>query len=197
MRSFFYNLDSTILLANTSRNVELFKLCQDVKNYVMSGSFTKYKKAKTLLSFWGEPDSLVESMIGMKQSTVRVTRRNLSNELYEIFGYDFFTLISVGGTREIAEGRYRLNLAIKTISADTYIYRELINKINSSSGYNDDIDIKSCALEIDFLLRHSKQRVEKELENLDMDKLAYLIRMLNNESGSISNIHNLVKCFER
>ena len=52
-------------------------------------------------------------------------------------------------------------------------------------------------MEIQFLLKHSKNTIEKELSMLDKNKLAYLIRMLNNESGSISNIHNLVRCFEK
>lgn len=197
MRSFFYSLDKTMSDARITRNEDLFKLCYDVKNYVMTGNFTGYKKAKMLLSYWGEADSFVASMTGMKQGTVRVTRRNLSNELYELFGYDFFNIIATGSKKDISEGRYRLGLVMKDISADSFLYRELINNVVLGSEYNDDIDIKSCALEIDFLVKHSKNRIEKELEMLDKDKLAYLIRMLNKESGSITNIYNLVKCFEK
>lgn len=197
MRSFFYSLDKTMSDARISKNENLYKLCYDVKNYVMTGTFTRYKKAKILLSYWGETDSFTSTMTGMKESTIRVTRRNLSNELYELFGYDYFNVISTGADSAIAEGRYRFNLVIKDISADSFLYRELINSIVAEAEYNDDIDITSCALEIDFLIRHSKNRVEKELAMLNKDKLAYLIRMLNNESGSITNIYNLVKCFEK
>lgn len=197
MRSFFYNLDKTMSDARINRNNELYKLCDDVKQYVLEGSFTNYKKAKMLLSYWGEPDSFVTSMTGMKEGTVRVTRRNLSNELYELFGYDFFNAIAIGDKKAISEGVYRLGLVKKDISSDKFLYREFINDIFRGSEYNDDIDIKSCAMEIQFLLKHSKSSIEKELELLDKDKLAYLIRMLNNESGSISNIHKLVRCFEK
>lgn len=197
MRSFFYNLDKTMSDARINRNNELYKLCDDVKQYVLEGSFTNYKKVKMLLSYWGEPDSFVTSMTGMKEGTVRVTRRNLSNELYELFGYDFFNAIAIGDKKAISEGVYRLGLVKKDISADKFLYREFINDIFRGSEYNDDIDIKSCAMEIQFLLKHSKSSIEKELELLDKDKLAYLIRMLNNESGSISNIHKLVRCFEK
>lgn len=197
MRSFFYNLDKVLSMSQSSRNKELYSLCYDVKQFVMEGTFTNYKKVKLLLSYWGETDSYTSSMTGMKEGTVRVTRRNLSNELYELFGYDFFNVILIGDKKAITEGRYRLGLASKNISADKYLYRELISDINFNSEYDDNIDIKSCALEIQFLLKHSKNTIEKELSMLDKNKLAYLIRMLNNESGSISNIHNLVRCFEK
>lgn len=197
MRSFFYNLDSVLADSQKSHNKELYSLCYDVKQFVMQGTFTNYKKVKTILGYWGETDSYTAAMTGMKEGTIRVTRRNLSNELYELFGYDFFNVIAIGDKKAIADGRYRLGLASKDISADKFLYREIIDTINRNSNYNDDIDIKSCSMEIQFLIRHSRSSVNKELEMLDKDKLAFLIRMLNNESGSINNIYNLVRCFEK
>lgn len=197
MRSFFYNLDSVISDSQNTHNKELYSLCYDVKQFVMEGTFTNYKKVKTILGYWGEPDSYVSKMTGMKEGTVRVTRRNLSNELYEIFGYDFFNIISVGDSKAISDGRYRLDLASKNISANKYLYQEFINTVTNGSVLDDSIDIKSCAMEIQFLIKHSRNSIEKELEMLDKDKLAFLIRMLNNESGSITNIYNLVRCFEK
>lgn len=197
MRSFFYNLDKVLSDAYSNHNDELYNLCYDVKQFVLEGSFTRYKKVKLLLGYWGETDKYTASMTGMKEGTIRVTRRNLSNELYELFGYDFFNVISIGDKKAISDGRYRLGLVRKDISADKFLYREFINEATFGSKRNDDIDIKSCGMEIQFLVKHSKNSIKKELEMLDKDKLAYLIRMLDNESGSILNIHNLVRCFEK
>lgn len=197
MRSFFYRLDSMTSDAQTSRNLMLQELCYDIKNYVMSGDFTDYKKVKTILNFWGYPDNYVTKMTGMKEATVRVARRNLSNELYEQFGYDFFEVVGIGDEKAIAEGRARLNLVRKGFSADRYLSFDLIQNICSKAEMVDDVDITSCAFEIQFLVRHSKQSLERELAMLDVNKLAYLIRLLNNETGSLSTIHKLVKCFEK
>lgn len=197
MRSFFYKLDKVLMDARINRNDELYNLCYDVKEYILEGSFTRYKKVNLLLTYWGETDSYTASMTGMKEGTIRVTRRNLSNELYELFGYDFFNIISLGDKKAISEGRYRLGLVKKDIRADKFLYRELLGDIDGGSDVDDDVDIKSCAMEIQFLIKHSRNTIKKELTMLDSKKLAYLIRMLNNESGSIMNIHNLVRCFEK
>lgn len=197
MRSFFYNLDKTIEYAQVENNKELYKFCYEVKNFIIGGSFTRYKKVSTLMSYWGEPDSFVAKMTGMKESTIRVTRRNLSNELYEQFGYDFFSLVQIGDKNSIKEGTYRFDLAKKEISSGNFLYRELIDQISRGVFIEEAIDIKSCALEIQFLVRHSKKAIEKEIEMLDKNKLAYLIKMLDNEVDTHSNIYNLVKCFER
>lgn len=200
MRSFFYNLDKVSSDAYNNHNKDLYSLCYDVKQFILKGTFTKYKKVKIILSYWGETDNYTSKMTGMKEGTVRVTRRNLSNELYEIFGYDFFNLISIGDKKAVSEGRQRLSLASKDISADKFLYRELIDTIFCDLGYSDistDIDIKTCSMELQFLLKHSKRTIEKELSMLDKNKLIYLINMLNNEVDNIVNISNLVKCFEK
>lgn len=198
MRSFFYNLDKVMEDAYTSKNKDLYSFCYEVKNFIIEGSFTKYKKVDVLMSYWGEPDSYVSKMTGMKESTVRVTRRNLSNELYELFGYDFFTLISLGGKKDIEEGLCRLSLAKKEISAKEYLFRELIDIIEKDAVDDSEIiDIKTCALEMQFLERHSKKAIKREMEMLDKKKLSYIIKMLNNEADTYSNIYNLIRFFER
>lgn len=197
MRSFFYCLDRVSSDAYNSSNKELCELCYDIKQFVLGGTFTRYKKAGLLLSYWGETDRYVSSMTGMKESTVRVTRRNLSNALYELFGYDLFTVIAVGDRRAIAEGRNRLKLVSRDISADSFLYREFIDSIIRGTSCSSDVDIRSCASEIQFLVRHSRNTIAREIALLDRNKLAYLIRMLNNEEGSVSSISNLVKCFEK
>ena len=190
-------MDNAISDAQENSNTDLRSLCYDVKDFVLEGTFTNYKKVKMLLSYWGYPDNYVSKMTGMKEGTVRVARRNLSNELYELFGYDFFEVISIGDKRAISDGKARLDLVRKGFSADNFLYRDLIMQICSQSEVDDDIDVKDCAPEIRFLVYHSKQNIGRELARLNMNKLAYLIRMLNNETGTLLNIHNLIKCFEK
>lgn len=197
MRSFFYSLDKAIEDSSNSKNFELRNFYYDVKTYVMQGNFTRYKKVKELLKYWGQTDSYVSKVTGMKEGTVRVTRRNLSNELYEKLGYDFFTVTSDGSSNALKEGMFRLSLAKKEISSDKYLYNELIDEINRNSEPRSDIDITSCTSEIQFLYRHSRRNIEKEMSMLDKEKLAYIIKMLDNEEDTFSNIYNLVKLMER
>lgn len=183
--------------ARATKNSELLKLGQDIMDYVMSGDFTRYKKAKTILRTWNWTDEAAAFSTGMKQSTIRVARRNLSNELYELFGYDFFKVVGLGDKKAVADGRGRLDLVIRGFNAEEFLSYDLISSIFAKSDASDDIDINTCGQEIQFLVRHSKQSIEDELSVLDCNKLAYLIRMLNNETGSLTNIRKLVNCFER
>lgn len=197
MRSFFYNLDKTMSDAKDNGDKNLYRLCCDVKSFVCEGTFTNYKKAKTLMRYWGDSNSYVSKMTGLKESSIKATRRDLSVQLYELFGYDFFTVISKGNIEAVKEGLYRLSLASKSVSADKYLYRELIDSIVYGSELDSDIDFNSCAFEIQFLVKHSKKSIEEEMSMLDKNKLAYLIRMLDNEEGKFSDIHELIRKFER
>lgn len=197
MRSFFYMLDKTIEQSQINHNKKLEDFCYDVRDYINKGTFTKYKKVKTILGYWGQPDYYVAEKTGMKDGAVRQARRNLSNELYELFGYDFFNIIIIGDDEALKEGGYRLYLAKMGYSSGNFLYREMISDIRNRGSIDDDIDISSCALEIQFLVRHSKQSIEEELSMLDKEKLIYLIRMLDNEVGSPLSIRNLIKCFEK
>lgn len=197
MRSFFYNLDKTISDAEVNRKYDLRDFCYEVRGFVLEGTFTKYKKVKTIMGYWSYPDTYVSKMTGMAESTVRVTRRNLSEELYGLFGYDFFQVISIGDEKAITEGKGRLLLARRGYNASEYLSQDLILAISSKSKIDDTIDVKSCASEIQFLVRHSKQTIEEEISHLDVNKLGYLIRMLNNETGSLTDIQKLIKCFDK
>lgn len=199
MRSFFYQLDAMSRDAKQDDNLDLLVLCGDVKSYIMEATFTKYKKAKTILGVWGMTYSEASFATGMKGSTIREARKKLSNELYELFGYDFFTVVGEGSKKAISEGRARLNLAKRGFRAEEFIPQEVLRGILSKAevGGGEDIDVTSCGAEIQFLVRHSKQNIEYEMSKLDINKLVYLIKMLNNEADTLSNIRRLVGCFER
>ena len=197
MRSFFYNLDKVLLDSQTNHNRRLTDFCHEVKGYVLEGSFSNYKKVKTILGYWGQPDYYVSDRTGIKEGTVRQARRNLSNELYELFGYDFFEVISIGDDKALREGEYRLYLAKMGYDSNNFLYRDLVSSIRMKGRVLDDIDVSTCKAEIQFLVRHAKQSVEREMESLNNDKLLYLIRMLDNEVDTPVNIRNLIKCFEK
>lgn len=197
MRSFFYRLDKMIEKAEIDKNEKLFFFCRDVKEYIMKGTFTRYKKVETYLDYWGETDSYMSARTGIKESTIRVTRRDLSNALYELFGYDFFTILEKGDKESITEGLYRLALASKQISSKTYVHRSIIHDIRDGAVDMEFLDLEDCRNEIEFLSRHSLKRIEKELSMLDKNKLAYLLGMLDNEKGSSKDIVHLVKRLER
>ena len=196
MRSFFYNLDR-MMLESQDDNKMLYDFCVEVKNFIMKGTFTGYKKVDTVLAYWGHQDSFVSEMTGMKEGTVRQARRNMSNELYELFGYDFFEVVSAGDSKAIKEGSYRLYLAEKGYKSDNFLYRELITQIKAGEESDEAIDVSTCASEIQFLVRHSKQSIEREMSMLDINKLSYLVKMLDNEVDTPLNIRYLIKCFEK
>lgn len=197
MHTFFYMLNKTIESSEFNHNKKLEDFCYKVKDFVQDGSFTSYDRARELMSYMNESDSFTAQMMGLTAGTVKQTRYKRSIELYEIFGYDFFNVISAGDSKAIEEGERRLHLAIKSYKSTDFLYRELISTILSKGDVDSSIDISTCAKEIQFLVKYSKQSIERDIQGLDYNKLVYLIKMLDNEEGTPLDIRNLIKLFER
>lgn len=196
-RSFFYSLDRIMETSKDEGNTEVYKICEELKEFIKSATFTRIKDSRLILGYWGEPDSYVEDVTGKSANSIRQLRLRLSKQLYELLGYDFFGLLEEGSQKSLRECIFRMRLASKDLEAKRYLYRELIDTVKANSEVDDEIDITTCKNEIQFLVKHSRSALASEMSTLDMNKLNYLIRMLDNETGSLGNIYNLTKCFDR
>lgn len=183
MKSFFRRVDECEESAKIRENIRMQRLLQDMRKYIKKGEFSSSKKAVRVLLYWGQPDHAVAKCTGYKESSVRVIRRNLSNELYDLFGNDFFTVLEDGDKKALDECTYRFNLVQKKERADSYIPQELIEKI-IEGGEFENFSVKECSQEIAFLVQHSIQSFQKGMEGLDKNKLLFLIRVLNKEAGT-------------
>lgn len=200
-RSFFYNLKK--ILEDNRKGYyddDLYYLCIQVRNCVLSGDLTNHKNASKLLPYWDKPDCDVEKATGINSNTVRSARKKMSKQLYEKFGYDFFQVITLGGKEGLIEGAYRLDLVKRNVSCWSFFSRDLIEKLvgndKSDKGESLSYDLENCAVEIQFLLKYSNSRIDKELSVLDGKKLAYLLQVLDGTAGNTSDRVSLARSLE-
>ena len=84
------------------------------------------------------------------------------------------------------------------MDARYYIPRDIIDIINSNKVIeNDNISVTDCGKEIQFLLSHSKLAIEREISTLDINKLSYIIGMLDNEKDIHENRIRLMEVFNK
>lgn len=195
MKSFFLSLDDSISTAKYNANEKQYNLCMDIKTYLLNSNYSNYKNLKLFMSYWGEPDSYMAKMTGMKESTIRVTRRNLSNLLYDKFGYDFFSLLNSGDNLLLAEAKSRFELVKKDVDSDSYVLRLVKEECVGVIG-DALYSIRDCSNEIKFLVKHSIPMIKNEISSLDKGKLLYLLSILDGNDGSIQDRVRFIKVLE-
>lgn len=196
-RSNFCNeLDRASELARKDENSEQLELIEEVKDYVKSARFTDYKKAKLLLGAWGLSDVEASRETGLKPDNIRVVRKKFSDALYERFGEDYISLLSAGDEESLSECRKRLRVVSSDKKASDYIPSDYIKEVRRLSSHRV-FDLRSeCRKEFTFLQEFSYANFRKRLMELDPNKVAYVLRVLNEEEGTLAETDTLRRVLE-
>lgn len=175
-----------------------------IKSVLEKGGFSSYKRAGELSSLIlnGFKDSYIARNFGVEESTIRIHKRNLSKELYDLFGDDFFELFDnfkmnkdeINSRIYVAEhsGSVAFDLIIDEIQTLLNAKLEENRMVKDFKPEEETISFDSCNAEISFLVRHSKSKIKDELNALNMDKLAYLVGILNLKCGSSKERYELL-----
>ncbi len=187
------------------KNRELAILYIEIERYIKDCSYSSYKYASTIVRMLleGRKSEDIAESLGIAESTVRYHETtSLSKKLYEIFGKDFFRLIFdyEDNKREVNK---RVFLALRS-NSDRYSYcmsdviKEVRIATNSTIAEKTDyFNILECTRELAFLSKYSLSNMEKELKELDVFKLEYLMKILDGERGTVDERFNFVSRIER
>lgn len=186
---FFRKVQSSIRTALDSGNIEVASFLTEVNDWVMQGRFTQYYQADSFLALLGQPDSLVAQRLGVKETTVRVTRRKLSREILSLLGEDFFLEIEQKGAAGLGEARRRFEFAQSPRSSNNLIPPNVLKCVGDNvqaeelSHSKVEYALSECMEEVLFLVESAKPVLEAQAGNLNTDKLRYLLSMLDGEAG--------------
>lgn len=202
MKSFFNRLDECIDLSSMRKDVAEERLLTEVKDWVKIGDFTNYRHKNQFMLCWGESDNYVSRVTGLSESTVRYSRKRMSDELYNKFGYDFFNVVLDGSEKSLKEARLRFNIVKSNVNVSDYIGKDILDIIKRKGDSLGTIDtsgvsLSDCSEEAKFILKYSKGAIEREARNLDARKLMYLIRILCGEEGTVVNRTYLIKALDK
>ena len=196
-RSFLRNMDLLRREILKTKNREQSDIWLEVKDFMLTGHYSSYKQCSELvrMSLSGYDDSYIARSFNIEEGTVRIHKRNISNELYALFGKDFFELFDnfSSNKKQIIS---RVGYAKCFDKSSTDLLPDVIPAMVSTSvGLEEpleSINLDSCHREISFLVRHSLSKIKEEFRSLDLLKLEYLIGVLNRKSGTVEDRRELL-----
>lgn len=186
-KNFFINMKDCKDCISRQRNAEAGKVWLSVKSFAESGVYSSYKKSSDLvkLILGGYNDSYIATNLGIEQPTVRIHKRNISNELYFILGYDFFDLLkSYNENKEEVSVRMSSidNFNLKTTDL---VSEDIIALVNSSTiSPIKSIDLDECKKELSFLSKYSITSIKRDCRSLDLNKLHYILGVIDSSVGN-------------
>lgn len=189
---FFTRIDMAEKEAQECGNQKKLKVIWDVRNYVKSGSFSTRKNAARVLYYWGYPDSYVSKRTGLSETNVRNIRGTTSEELYKIFGEAFLDNLDKGSDESLRACRQSLDLIVSGKSAKDFFSIDLIDYVNSES-VGGSFDISECHKEYEFLKKYSLPAFRSDLSKVDVNKVAFLLRVLDGKEGMLEDTYGFMR----
>lgn len=183
--NFCIELDRIKKYAQSSDDKEQLDAVNEVINFVKSGSYIKRKNADEVLSCWGMTDKEASAELNLSTDNIRLIRQKISDALYDRLGTDFISLLSSGDASSRVECRRRLRVVRENKRASDFIPAVLIKVAREDVPDVEFNSIRDCKPEFDFLNIYNFATFKEQLSKLDRRKVAYLLRVLNQESGSL------------
>ena len=175
-----------ILRSNSETSELRMSLFNSVKKFVLGGEYTSYKNKEVFLSYAFYKDSVIAKKLGISEAGVRRVRARLSEQAYRMIGVSTLDTI-LGGTESdlLALKPYIDSLSNKTTSGSLFSGEilELIDYLCLDSTVN--FNLEDCAVEMSMLRLFSFPLIKEAFSRIDIEKLNYLIRVLNGETGDL------------
>jgi hypothetical protein len=175
-----------------------------VVDFVLQGDFSSYRDAKELILTQSLTDvsktlSVEEAAdrMGISKNNFIKRRTQISQELYGLFGDDFFERVSqVPLPRGLED---LVNNVVEGINVFDYVPKEVVARASWLSQQNhtdkNEYDPRDCIDELNFLRKYSQPIMWHEFSKLDKGKLNYLLGILEGK-GSVRDregiLHQLV-----
>lgn len=165
-------------------------LCR-LMEYMKTGTFSNLKNRGEFIDRWDYDDKDLAKMLGVSHENIRVRKAR--------FRSSFLKSIDISVVKDILNSSdekvlRRAEAVLDNLEVDMYskdlLPIELCDMIKTRSvSDSSTYPLKECTKEAKFLVKHCYYTMRSELEGLDMDKLGYLIRLLDKEvSGKDSGI---------
>ena len=185
--SFFNRLDNSYKSALRKDNFTLLSFISEVKDWIKECHFTRYKAAREVLSQWGLPDTKAAENLNMTAGNIRYVRSTLSRELFALFGNDFCNYLDNGSNESYKDAVKIFTLVKWNVKPFDFFPMEYLHIIESlpTEKSKEFFNAKDCRKEYEFLRSYSISSFKKKIESLDKNKLAYVLKVLKRESGSV------------
>lgn len=180
-RSFFRSLVVARQEAEQVQNSEVLSVIDWVEKWMKTTPFSTYKKKNIITDNYELSNRELSFQLGITEKSAKEVRLALSRELFQIFGSDFFQVLTSGTEEGRKETQRRINFAVSSFGVES-IRKDVIIALKKSNVAEFPANIESCESEVDFLKRNTVSSLESELSELNIGKLKYLVSLLEGNS---------------
>lgn len=168
------------------------EVLDSIIEFIKTSGFYKSRNFDDFIKYMELPDKKIATLMGVRETWVRTMKSRSTKAFFEIFPSDVFTIIRDGDEKELSHLLKVVDLLSLSLKSSEIIPENILDE----TGYLDDgrlpkkkefssFDISDCNAEIKFLRQHSLTQVRQQLRNLDVEKIKFLLRLIDgNESSS-------------
>lgn len=197
-RSFFTSLRVEREYAEKTNNKETLLILDWIEDWMISTPFSSYKKVKTVLKNYGASNRDLALLLGVAEKTAKDARLSVSKELFGLFGSDFFHVLRDNSEQAKKDIKNRINFVRSQFGLDN-LRPDLLVQIRSVPANPvvlDSIKVSDCADELRFLKVNTTSSLSEGLSKLDMQKLHFLLELIEGNRGTQSDRVRIAKFLE-
>lgn len=169
------------------------ELFDRVSELVLSGSYTKYKDFDILSRWHHLPDKDLAVKLGVKESSVRQIKKRVTSDFIALVGAEIFDTIQFGDAKALRLAIYELSLLSNHESSVDLFPSEILSAIEDGKTMDEDFNVGDCKYELTFLHWFNNNKIKSLLTNVDINRLAYLIEVLDGKRGTQQDRINVLK----
>lgn len=153
-----------------------------IERFILEHDWGSSKNIQDFKKYCKLPNREFARLTKQSESNVRLIVHRVSNKVREKLGYNKIYVAVNGNLDDLKRVIRCLKLLEKNIMADYCIPEYILTRVSDSRASVDYL-ISDLSSEIEFLKRHSKQKINQEIKELNKDRLAYVFKALNSSEG--------------
>lgn len=165
-------------------------ILNEIESFVYNGEYTNYRNKEKFLALEREKYSSEEMAKKLKVSVggIRQARKRISQDAFSVLGADVFEKVLYGDAHDCSVVHDNLKVLNDIYSSSEFILDEIVEKLKDTyfGDGTETFDLLDCQNEMLFLSLFTTSRVSHLIENLDSDKLNYLLRLIYGKKDTIT-----------
>lgn len=175
-----------ILRSNPDTSELRMSLLINLKNFVLGGTYTNYRGKEVFLKYVFYKDEVIAKKLGISEAGVRRVRAKLSDQVYRLIGKSTLDTILGGSEEDLLDLQPYINGLSNTVSSGSLFSGEILELVNYLClDTSENFNLEDCTVELGMLRMLSFPLLKEAFNHLDIEKLNYLIRVLDGETGDL------------
>lgn len=177
--------DVELYLNRNNASEERWQAFNFVKDFVESGSYSAYRRFNELFEVRFETIERQRKILGIASENLRKVRSELTRDALGVIGNDTLNTIMYGSDKDVKKLLRDLPLVLEKPVVKMMFPLSLFDLLDKTEpNLKASFPISDCKPELALLYWLSADRLPELISNVDVDRLAYLIRCLEKIVGT-------------